>query len=239
MPRKKVTGATEQPQNAARSKAAAKTTRARKTAAPAAAKKPAPTRAPRKAAASRSATAKTPRASRSGTNGHGNELLRGKTAQDYAEAKRALGALWEDITRQTYTTFDIITRRVEKSYAEARKNVTEGDVRYALDKTQGKLKSIAKSGSQAVIRLGKQAKLLYEVLRDATAGKFKIPWLSVAAITAALLYFISPLDIIPDFIPGIGWIDDALVISLAISAVRVDLLRYVKEHQLDPAKHGL
>jgi uncharacterized membrane protein YkvA (DUF1232 family) len=256
MPRKKAADATE-PQSSTRgksaAKSAAKTSRTRRTTA----ESPAPTRTPRKTAAPRKTATKTPRSratdssnarpervrraapGRNVENGHGNGMPPGKTARDYADAKRALGALWEDITRQTYSTFDTITKRVEKSYADARKNVTQTDVRYALEKTQGKLKSIANSSSQVVARLGKQAKLLYEMLRDAMAGKFKMPWVTVAAITAALLYFISPLDIIPDFIPGIGLVDDALVISLAISVARMDLRRYIKDNSLKPDDFGL
>lgn len=33
-------------------------------------------------------------------------------------------------------------------------------------------------------------------------------------ILAALLYLISPLDLAPDFLPGIGWLDDLLVLGV-------------------------
>jgi hypothetical protein len=36
----------------------------------------------------------------------------------------------------------------------------------------------------------------------------------VLAILAALLYVVSPVDVIPDFIPGLGWLDDLLVLGL-------------------------
>jgi len=34
-----------------------------------------------------------------------------------------------------------------------------------------------------------------------------------------LLYLLSPIDIAPDFIPFVGWIDDAVVASLFIGAM--------------------
>ena len=249
MPRKKaVAAAGEEPKTKTRSPGPAKTTRAPRAAAAktarrttAATSKTAETKATREPGSNSSGPTRVRRAapSRPSGNGNGTGMSPGQTARDYADAKRALGALWDDLAKQTYSTFDTITRRVEKSYADARKNITEGDVRYVLDKTQGKLKSIANSSSKTVANLGRQAKLLYEMLRDAMSGKFKMPWVTVAAITAALLYFVSPLDIIPDFIPGIGLIDDALVISLAVSMARVDLRRYIKENALDPADYGL
>ena len=36
----------------------------------------------------------------------------------------------------------------------------------------------------------------------------KIPFGTIAAVVASLLYFVSPIDVIPDFIPVIGYIDD-------------------------------
>src|SRR2546423_5798006 len=42
-------------------------------------------------------------------------------------------------------------------------------------------------------------------------------------IIAAILYFVSPFDVIPDWVPVLGHIDDAFVISLALKTVRMDL----------------
>ncbi|MBW4461802.1 MAG: DUF1232 domain-containing protein [Nodosilinea sp. WJT8-NPBG4] len=44
----------------------------------------------------------------------------------------------------------------------------------------------------------------------------KYRWLLAGA---TLLYLLSPIDIAPDFIPIIGWIDDAVVASLFIGAM--------------------
>ena len=162
-----------------------------------------------------------------------------QTAQDYAQAKKALGALWEDVAQTTYTAFNTIANKVEKRYAESRKAISDLDVRYALEKTGEKLKSVKNSASATAQHVAKQVKLLYQMLKDSTSGKFKAPWATIAAITAALLYFVSPVDLLPDFIPGAGLIDDALVLSLCISVIRMDLRRYAKENNLDLAQYGL
>jgi uncharacterized membrane protein YkvA (DUF1232 family) len=52
--------------------------------------------------------------------------------------------------------------------------------------------------------------------RDMAAPKLLI-------IIAAIIYFVSPFDVIPDWIPILGHIDDAFVISLALKSVRSDL----------------
>ena len=38
-------------------------------------------------------------------------------------------------------------------------------------------------------------------------------------LLGTLLYLISPLDIAPDFLPVIGWIDDGLIATLAITEI--------------------
>jgi hypothetical protein len=41
-----------------------------------------------------------------------------------------------------------------------------------------------------------------------------LPLRRILAILAALLYVISPVDVVPDLIPGLGWLDDLLVLGL-------------------------
>jgi hypothetical protein len=38
----------------------------------------------------------------------------------------------------------------------------------------------------------------------------------ILPILAAVLYVISPVDVVPDFIPGLGWLDDLLVIGILL-----------------------
>jgi uncharacterized membrane protein YkvA (DUF1232 family) len=46
---------------------------------------------------------------------------------------------------------------------------------------------------------------------------------NLLTIVSAIIYFVSPFDVIPDWIPVFGHIDDAFVISLALKSVRADL----------------
>src|SRR5437763_9874520 len=50
-----------------------------------------------------------------------------------------------------------------------------------------------------------------------------IPESNLLTIIAAIIYFVSPFDVIPDYIPILGHIDDAVVVSLALRSVRADL----------------
>ena len=68
---------------------------------------------------------------------------------------------------------------------------------------------------------------ILELLRDRVKGTYtETPWRTIAALTGALIYVLSPIDIILDFIPGIGFLDDAVVIGLAIKLAQPDLEKY-------------
>jgi len=55
-------------------------------------------------------------------------------------------------------------------------------------------------------------KLAYEAVRDCISGKRRdVPWSTVCWIAASLLYFISPVDLIPDPVPIFGYADDAAI----------------------------
>jgi uncharacterized membrane protein YkvA (DUF1232 family) len=62
------------------------------------------------------------------------------------------------------------------------------------------------------------------LLRAWSRGEYRlIPWRSMAMVIAAVLYFLSPLDAIPDFIPVIGFVDDAFIITFVMRAIRRDI----------------
>jgi uncharacterized membrane protein YkvA (DUF1232 family) len=51
----------------------------------------------------------------------------------------------------------------------------------------------------------------------------EIPWQSILLVATAILYFVIPADLIPDFIPIAGLVDDAAVIAFIVARIRTDL----------------
>lgn len=50
-----------------------------------------------------------------------------------------------------------------------------------------------------------------------------IPWRALLYIVGALIYFVNPIDLIPDAIVGIGFLDDAAVVAAVMRALRGDV----------------
>jgi uncharacterized membrane protein YkvA (DUF1232 family) len=82
-------------------------------------------------------------------------------------------------------------------------------------------------------------RLLWLVLRDFVGGRYPLPWKAVAALAAAALYVVSPIDLIPDFLGPIGFTDDVLVVALTWGLLRKELLAYCSWKGLSPAHFGL
>ena len=72
-----------------------------------------------------------------------------------------------------------------------------------------------------------RVRLFISLVQDYWNKKYTdIPWISMAAVVFALLYFLSPIDLIPDVIPVIGYLDDAAVFSIVVAAISDDLKKY-------------
>lgn len=53
-----------------------------------------------------------------------------------------------------------------------------------------------------------------------------LPWRSILYAVAAIIYFVNPIDLIPDALLGIGFIDDVAVISVVVRAIRRDIMDF-------------
>ncbi len=116
-------------------------------------------------------------------------------------------------------------QQAEDALKNGAKNVTEDDLQKVLDK-QKEIEDKFK-GNGPLGRFIEDIKLMFAIIKDYVNGDYrKIPWWSIAAIIAALLYVLNPMDLIPDFIPVIGYVDDALVVATCLAMVETDLHKY-------------
>ena len=104
--------------------------------------------------------------------------------------------------------------RVNAAFQQGVKDFTVDDLNKVLDDESTARKKASFLGKQLDNFL-----LLWDLLKDYHNGIYKnVPWKLIAAVGFAVAYLISPLDVIPDVIPVLGFVDDAAVFALVVSA---------------------
>ena len=72
----------------------------------------------------------------------------------------------------------------------------------------------------------KSALILYYTLQDPEG---KVPAWAKAVVIGALGYFIFPLDVIPDFIPAVGFTDDLAVLVAAMGTIALNIPQQARD----------
>jgi len=88
-----------------------------------------------------------------------------------------------------------------------------------------------KSWKEKVKQLKTDTLALYLACKDP-----RVPWYVKIFITAIVAYALSPIDLIPDFIPVLGYIDDLIIISAGISLSLKMIPKEVLEECREKAK---
>ena len=71
-------------------------------------------------------------------------------------------------------------------------------------------------------------KTSYRLIRAYASGSYRqISLENFGLIVAAIIYFVMPLDALPDFIAGLGFTDDAAILAWTFSKVSEELDRFI------------
>lgn len=82
--------------------------------------------------------------------------------------------------------------------------------------------------SNVLKKYSELAHVLFGMLKDYRKGIYtQVPWFTIATIAFGFLYILNPFDIIPDFIPGLGYIDDLAVLTFGMRFIQTDIHNYL------------
>ena len=86
---------------------------------------------------------------------------------------------------------------------------------------RGRSKAGGATGEGPVAGIWQSVLTLLRLLRAYARREYTdVPWQTLGLIVAGILYFVTPIDLIPDFIIGLGYLDDAAVLAWIVNAVR-------------------
>lgn len=79
----------------------------------------------------------------------------------------------------------------------------------------------------ALKKVLENVRALYALFKDAVKGNYKLHSANIAMIGGGLLYFILPADLIPDFIPIVGYLDDLAVLTTIMNSLKGEINAYL------------
>lgn len=121
-------------------------------------------------------------------------------------------------------------------YDEAERLLNDKDqMERFLQRLEKKLKTVPLAGEKL-----SYLPILVSLLRSYIKKIYTdVPIGTIISIVAATLYFVSPIDLIPDTIPGVGHVDDALVIAACWNLVQSDVEEYVEWRKINGKEYDL
>jgi uncharacterized membrane protein YkvA (DUF1232 family) len=94
-------------------------------------------------------------------------------------------------------------------------------------KTQGLLKKAilkAKNNKGTLGEAWEKLQLFFDLVQAYSKGEYRnISPATILTIIGAILYFVSPLDVVPDFLVGLGILDDAALITFTLKKLSVEI----------------
>ena len=119
-----------------------------------------------------------------------------------------------------------------------------------FDKLKGRAEKLAFDRPKLWGRVGRAARLarhhkaafggdyghlraLFRMLRAWVKGAYRPATATIVSAVAVVLYLLSPIDLIPDFLPGIGLLDDASFFLWVLTRIQGELTRFTDWEQGD------
>lgn len=150
--------------------------------------------------------------------------------------------------------YDIISKEEKEMYEDTvkyeleKRGVSKERVEDALDKNKDKAQEVLGNEEETNKLLKKAVNLCEKLSRIPIIGQFfndvplvcmmisdyvhgeyrDVPLATIITLVGAVIYFVNPFDIIPDAIPIVGQLDDAVAIGLALKAAHGDIMAYAE-----------
>ncbi len=118
----------------------------------------------------------------------------------------------------------MVAKAVEKSRIRAEEYVRDPHkAKYLLD-IAGQLLKNKEANKGSMTDVWAHLQILVRLFQAYIRGEYRdTPWGSLVMVVVAIIYFVSPIDFIPDVIPGFGQLDDVAVVTFVITQLKKDL----------------
>ena len=132
--------------------------------------------------------------------------------------------------RDSHLSEEKAENTLEKGFASAEETINDKEkLASMLEKLKQKMKTLPMVGSVLA-----NVPTMFRLLNSYLKGEYTdIPRKDLIIVVSALSYLISPIDLVPDFIPVIGLMDDMAIISVCIKATKTELEKYLEWRRIN------
>lgn len=125
-------------------------------------------------------------------------------------------------------------RFFKKAKERARSIAGDGEqLNELVSASKEKLHSLNFENSR-ISKLGNHLRVMLRMIQAYVNGSYRdVPWKSILAFVAGVVYFMMPIDLMPDFIPLTGLLDDFTVIMLITGAFQQDIEEFLLWEEKD------
>jgi len=92
------------------------------------------------------------------------------------------------------------------------------------------------NGAGHGLHLFRNRKAIWHMIREVFRGHYRMSLLTIIISLACIAYALFPFDLLPDYIPVLGWIDDGLLLYLLVRQLGKETMRY-NRHKAMERKH--
>ena len=117
-----------------------------------------------------------------------------------------------------------------KEYINKAKKIINDDekLKKLIEDVLKKMKEIS-SDKKTSAKLNDSLRLFIRIINAYTSKEYTyVPWKTICLIVAGLIYFIYPVDLIPDFLPVSGLIDDIALIAWIYESIQDDIDNFLE-----------
>ena len=117
-----------------------------------------------------------------------------------------------------------------KEYISKAKKIINDDekLKKLIEDVLKKLKEVS-SDKKTSAKLNDSLRLFIRIINAYNSKEYTyVPWKTICLIVAGLIYFIYPVDLIPDFIPVSGLIDDVALIAWIYESIQDDIEKFLE-----------
>lgn len=124
-------------------------------------------------------------------------------------------------------TVDNFYQRAKVLYLEKAEKLSQSNSKlsHLLENANEKLKKF--SENPQIKEAKAHVDIITRMVKFHINGVYRISNKTLAILAMGLVYFITPIDLIPDFIPVIGYVDDLSVLVAVIKALQEDIHKFM------------